>query len=54
MPASSSRTNGDLATALDRARAAWRDCAARVDLILSCQARGVPALAASELSADHE
>jgi hypothetical protein len=49
MPASSSRTNGELGDALDRARAAWRDCAARVDLIVACQAR---ALFSSK--ADHE
>ncbi|WP_236078409.1 Rz1-like lysis system protein LysC [Paraburkholderia domus] len=50
MPAMSPRTNGDLLDALDVARAAWRDCAARVDMILVCQAKGLPALT----KADHE
>jgi hypothetical protein len=45
------RSNGELGDALDVARAAWRDCAARVDMILVCQAKGVPVLT---MKADHE
>jgi hypothetical protein len=44
LPAMAPRNNGELADALDVARAAWRDCAARVDSILACQARRSPAL----------
>lgn len=45
------RSNGGLADALDVARAAWRDCAARVDMILVCQAKGLPPLTKAP---DHE
>jgi hypothetical protein len=45
------RSNGELGDALDVARAAWRDCAARVDMILVCQAKGLPALTKAP---DHE
>lgn len=32
------RTNGDLDAALTTAKAAWAACAAKVDMIVSCQA----------------
>jgi hypothetical protein len=31
------RTNGDLDAALTTAKAAWATCAAKVDIIVSCQ-----------------
>lgn len=51
LPAMAPRSNGGLADALDVARAAWRDCAARVDMILVCQAKGLPPLTKAP---DHE
>ncbi|WP_244869913.1 Rz1-like lysis system protein LysC [Paraburkholderia aspalathi] len=51
LPAMAPRSNGELGDALDVARAAWRDCAARVDMILVCQAKGLPALTKAP---DHE
>jgi hypothetical protein len=37
------RTNDGLRRALDATEAAWGDCAARVDMIVTCQARGLDA-----------
>jgi hypothetical protein len=42
------RTNGDLGHALDVARAAWRDCSARVDMILVCQTQALDPRLSSE------
>lgn len=39
LPAAAARTNGDLNIALERAEAAWGECAAVVDLIVECQAK---------------
>ncbi|WP_231937058.1 Rz1-like lysis system protein LysC [Caballeronia udeis] len=50
MPAMSPRRNGDLAHALDVARAAWGDCAARVDMVVACQANDL----AGALGGTHE
>lgn len=38
------RTNDELRRALDATEAAWGECAARVDMIATCQARGLDAL----------
>ncbi|WP_258187696.1 Rz1-like lysis system protein LysC [Trinickia symbiotica] len=40
LPAMAPRTNGDLDDALTTAKAAWAACAAKVDMIVSCQAMG--------------
>lgn len=37
LPAVSARSNGDLNLALERAEAAWAECAAQVDTIAECQ-----------------
>ncbi|WP_254367200.1 Rz1-like lysis system protein LysC [Paraburkholderia sp. NMBU_R16] len=37
LPAMAPRTNGDLDAALTTAKAAWAACAAKVDMIVSCQ-----------------
>ena len=37
LPAVAVRNNGDLNTALDRAEAAWAECAAQVDMIVDRQ-----------------
>jgi hypothetical protein len=34
-------TNGELRDSLDVARAAWAGCAAKVDMIVDCQAQGL-------------
>ncbi len=39
LPAVRATTNGELSAALDRAEAAWAECAAVVDGIVECQAR---------------
>ncbi|WP_254597964.1 Rz1-like lysis system protein LysC [Burkholderia lata] len=39
LPAFAPRTNGDLDAALTTAKAAWATCAAKVDMIATCQAR---------------
>lgn len=39
LPAVALRSNGDLRQALDRAEAAWAECAAQVDMIADCQAK---------------
>jgi hypothetical protein len=39
LPAMAPRTNDELRRALDATEAAWGECAARVDLIATCQAR---------------
>jgi hypothetical protein len=46
----SPRLNGDLAKSLDVARAAWGECAARVDVIADCQAKAL----ADTLGGAHE
>ncbi|MET0322539.1 MAG: Rz1-like lysis system protein LysC [Duganella sp.] len=38
LPAVNARSNGDLHLALERAEAAWGECAAVVDTIIRCQA----------------
>ncbi|WP_232338786.1 Rz1-like lysis system protein LysC [Burkholderia cenocepacia] len=40
LPATHPQTNGDLSDALIVARAAWARCAAEVDMVAACQARG--------------
>ncbi|MEX3929963.1 Rz1-like lysis system protein LysC [Paraburkholderia sp. BR10936] len=42
LPATAPRTNDELRRALDVTEAAWGECAARVDMIAACQARGLP------------
>ena len=39
LPAVRTTTNGELSAALDRAEAAWAECAAVVDGIVECQAQ---------------
>jgi hypothetical protein len=41
MAAMAPHTNGELRDSLDLARAAWASCAAKVDMIVDCQARGL-------------
>ncbi|HWX12868.1 MAG TPA: Rz1-like lysis system protein LysC [Trinickia sp.] len=41
MPAMAPLTNGELRDSLDVARAAWARCAAKVDMIVDCQAQGL-------------
>jgi hypothetical protein len=41
------RTNGELNAALNVAKGAWAKCAAKVDMIVSCQSKAQPAAAAS-------
>jgi hypothetical protein len=36
------RTNDELRKALDVTESAWGECAARVDMIVTCQAQGLP------------
>jgi hypothetical protein len=36
------RTNDELRRALDTTEAAWGECAARVDMIVTCQAQDLP------------
>lgn len=46
MPAMAPRTNGQLDAALTKAKGAWAQCAAKVDMIVDCQAKagqGTPA-----------
>lgn len=38
LPAVTARTNGDLNITLERTEAAWAECAAVVDMIVTCQA----------------
>ncbi|WP_232443230.1 Rz1-like lysis system protein LysC [Burkholderia ubonensis] len=38
LPAMAPRTNGDLDAALTVAKAAWATCAAKVDMVMTCQA----------------
>jgi hypothetical protein len=40
LPATAPRTNRELLRALDVTRAAWAECANRVDMIVACQAKG--------------
>ncbi|WP_232064463.1 Rz1-like lysis system protein LysC [Paraburkholderia dioscoreae] len=42
LPAMTPRTNDELRRTLDVTEAAWGECAARVDMIVTCQARGLP------------
>ncbi|MFP6558147.1 Rz1-like lysis system protein LysC [Paraburkholderia sp. B3] len=50
LPAMALRTNDELRRALDVTEAAWGECAARVDMIATCQAQGLPV----PDKADHE
>ena len=50
LPAMAPRTNEELRRALDVTEAAWGECAARVDMIATCQAQGLPVIE----KADHE
>jgi hypothetical protein len=54
MPATAPRSNGDLGKALDVARAAWGECAARVDVIADCQAKALAAPLADHQGDAHE
>jgi hypothetical protein len=42
LPAVMVRANGDLNLALERAEAAWAECAAVVDMVAACQAKAAP------------
>ncbi|RKF33392.1 peptidase [Paraburkholderia fungorum] len=44
-------TNGDLDGALHIAKAAWATCAAKVDMVVTCQAKGTNRTAPA---ADHD
>ncbi|KVQ15676.1 hypothetical protein WJ98_24065 [Burkholderia ubonensis] len=43
LPALAPRTNGELDAALTTVKAAWATCAAKVDMIATCQAESQPA-----------
>ncbi|AOI69078.1 peptidase [Burkholderia multivorans] len=43
LPALAPRTNGELDAALTTVKAAWATCAAKVDMIATCQAKTQPA-----------
>lgn len=43
LPALAPRTNGELDAALTTVKAAWAACAAKVDMIATCQAESQPA-----------
>ncbi|WP_459909270.1 Rz1-like lysis system protein LysC [Caballeronia sp. HLA56] len=53
LPAMSPRTNGELQDALTTAKGAWATCAAKVDVIVECQARA-QARIAEEKAKDHD
>ncbi|MDR5776527.1 MULTISPECIES: Rz1-like lysis system protein LysC [unclassified Caballeronia] len=54
LPAMSPRTNGELQEALTTAKGAWATCAAKVDLIVECQARAQTRNAAQSKEAKHD
>ena len=48
LPAMAPRNNGDMNDALVVAKAAWASCAAKVDMIVTCQATGQGTVNANE------
>jgi hypothetical protein len=41
MPAATPRANGDLLGIIDATRAAWAECAAKLDVVIDCQAKAL-------------
>ncbi|RQR49595.1 LysC protein [Burkholderia sp. Bp9126] len=48
------RTNGELHEALDTAKGAWGMCAAKVDMIVTCQAKAQAKINAEVERATHD
>ncbi len=44
LPAMAPKTNGELDAAFTSAKDAWAKCAAKVDMIVTCQAKNQPNL----------
>lgn len=54
MPALTPRTNGELQAALVTAKGAWAACAAKVDMIVDCQAKAQAKIDAEAAGSVHE
>ncbi|WP_232464934.1 Rz1-like lysis system protein LysC [Burkholderia ubonensis] len=54
LPAMAPRTNGELHEALDTAKGAWGMCAAKVDMIVTCQAKAQAKIDAEVERATHD
>ncbi|WP_412525925.1 Rz1-like lysis system protein LysC [Burkholderia lata] len=54
LPAMAPRTNGELHDAFDAAKGAWGMCAAKVDMVVDCQAKAQARIDAERETAKHE